>query len=143
MKMKNKLIILPFFICLTLIGCKKKYEDTFEYKILDKKICAIKNKTVKNANRINWLFTEVRNFRGEVVSGNLKMDQVSQEYLFCANLAEFKNSIGEGPLQTDISIEIDSASSVQEYNLRNYSCVLADRIKLNVSEKEFSETCIN
>ena len=108
-------------------------------KILDKKICAIKNKTIQNANEVNWLFPEVRNSNGDVVSGNLEIDQSSKEYLFCYNLDELKKEIGKGSIQSDVAIEIDSGSSVQEYNLRNYSRILSHTIKFNLSESD--STC--
>ncbi|KAF1022578.1 MAG: hypothetical protein GAK29_03156 [Acinetobacter bereziniae] len=139
--MKIKFILLAF-IFFDLIGCKKTYEDTFEYKILDQKICAIKSKAIENANKINWLFPEVRNFNGEVISENLKFDKDDKNYLFCYNLDEFKKEVGRGPIQSDISIEIDLTSSVQECNLRNYSCILNNRIKLNISKTELAEICI-
>jgi hypothetical protein len=136
--MKNKLTLFVI-ILFTLVGCKKKYQDTFEYKILDKKICAIKNKTIQNANEVNWLFHEVRNSTVGGVSGNLQIDQSSKDYLFCYNLDEFKKEIGKGSIQSDVAIEIDSGSSVQEYNLRNYSCILSNTIKFNLSESD--STC--
>lgn len=138
--MQNKFIFFSV-ILFSLTGCKKKYEDIFEYRILDKKICAIKNETVKNANKVNWLFPEIRNTSREVVSGNLKFDQSSTEYLFCSNLDEFRKEVGKGILQSDVAIEIDSGSSVQEYNLRNYSCILSNTIKLNLSENDLTEAC--
>ena len=138
--MKNKFILFPILI-FTLVGCKKKYEDTFEYRILDKKICAIKSGTVENPNKVNWLFPEVRNFSGEVISGNLKIDRSSKKYLFCYNLDEFKKEIGKGSIQSDVAIEIDSGSSVQEYNLRNYSCILSNTIKLNLSKNDLTKSC--
>lgn len=138
--MKNKFIFLTI-IFFALVGCKKKYEDTFEYRILDTKICAVKNKTSRNANKVNWLFPEVRNSNGEVVSGNLKVDQISKEFLFCSNLDEFKEEVGEGLIQSDIAIELDFDSSVKEYNLRNYSCILDNTVKLNLSKKELNEGC--
>ncbi|MRT36024.1 hypothetical protein GJV03_02345 [Acinetobacter sp. RIT698] len=128
-------------VLLLLNGCKKKYEDNFEYKIVNKKICAVKNRVVEKANHINWLFLEVRNSLGDVVSGNLQVDKNTKEYLFCSDLNEFKKEVGEGVIQSDISIELDNTSSVQEYNFRNYSCIFADSVKLNLSQRDSSKSC--
>ncbi|RKG36812.1 hypothetical protein [Acinetobacter rongchengensis] len=139
--MKNNFLILSI-ILFSLIGCKKKYEETFEYKIFDKEICAIKNKIVEKSNKINWLFPEVRNSTGKVISENLKIDKNTTEYLFCSDLDNFKNELGEGIIQSDIAIELDYTSSVQEYNLRNYSCIINNTIKLNLSKQDLHKICI-
>ncbi|MCT6533126.1 hypothetical protein N4297_15125, partial [Staphylococcus aureus] len=66
---------------------------------------------MEKANHINWLFLEVRNSLGDVVSGNLQVDKNTKEYLFCSDLNEFKKEVGEGFIRSDISIELDNTSS--------------------------------
>jgi hypothetical protein len=136
----RKTVLFLSIVLLLLNGCKKKYEDNFEYKIESKKICAVR-KAVEKASYINWLSIEVRNSVGDVVSGNLQVDKNVKEYLFCSDLNEFRKVVGEGFVQSDISIEIDHTSSVQEYNFRNYSCIFADSVKLNLSQSDASKSC--
>ena len=140
--MKTSFVIL-LLILFNLAGCKKTYEDTFEYRIVGQNICAIKDKNIASAKQINWIFPEIRNFSGDVVSGNLKTNKENTKYLFCYNIEQFKNEVGTGSIQSDIGVEIDFTSSVQEYNLRNYSCILDNTIKLNLSKKELRKICIN
>ncbi|WP_287910433.1 hypothetical protein [Acinetobacter sp.] len=144
MKYFNLTVVLSF--CLVVQGCKKKYIQDFEYERVNQNICVLKPQAIFNSDDFSMLDIVFLYANGNVNDAltskvyqssvqNLKDPQ--QKYIFCLNQLDFFKDY----LETQIRIELIRDNMIQEYEFRNYSCVLLPQTQLNLSKNKAMKYC--
>ncbi|MEN8281698.1 hypothetical protein [Acinetobacter gerneri] len=139
---KKIFLCLPFF----LTGCQDNTVKDFYYEIKGNEICAIKPKIIILSDRFDLFdssFLYANGNANEELSRQIYEDSLKNlknkeyKYIFCLERSQFKLDY----LKTRLSVDLIKGDSYKEYTFVNYSCVLSDYSKLNISkDKAFKIT---
>ncbi|MCH4242705.1 hypothetical protein [Acinetobacter gerneri] len=142
------MIYKKIFLCLPFIltGCQDNTVKDFYYEIEGNDICAVKPKEILSSTdfmRIDPYFlyangNEIKNLPSLIYKNSLmNLKNNNSKYIFCIDKSNFKTDY----LESQLSIDLRRGKTFRHYTFVNYSCVLSDNSKLNISKDEAFKKC--
>ncbi|KAF1022577.1 MAG: hypothetical protein GAK29_03155 [Acinetobacter bereziniae] len=134
-------------VLLSIIGCKDKKVDSFQYEIVNNEIiCSLKPKEVfesKEFARFDTFFKDLNGNPNDELSNSIytqslkNLSNKKSKYIFCFSKKDMKSDF----LETYIQVELQRGKTFRQYEFRNYFCLKNNKL-IDFSDREKSiEMC--